>query len=127
MASLVCCVDEELVHTQLALARPLEIANRSVTYTEWTPGRSHPRRFSKYNITPALLTQMREDRRREKRIDAVPVKSLPREGYLSLLAAVNESCSADDGSALPCALFARKFAPDTVQRLLKFAPKVLGF
>ena len=125
MSSNVCCVDEELMHTQLALARPHEIANRSVMYTEWMPSRSHPRRFSKHSINPAMLTQMREDRRREKRVDSVPVRLLPREGYLSLLSAVNETCAADDGSPLPCALFARKFAPNTVGRLLKFAPLVL--
>lgn len=94
-----CYVDEHYFPTMLSIPYSNLLANRTLTWTDWSRGGAHPATFGKDDITERFL------------------EKLPRA----------QSCFYNDQPSQVCYLFARKFAPSALQPLLKLAPKVLGF
>ena len=94
-----CYVDEHYFPTMLTIESPHLLANRTVTYVDWSRGGAHPATFGKADITEAFL-----------------------EGLLK-----GRMCQYNDGNSTNCFLFARKFAPSALEPLLRFAPTLLGF
>ncbi|KAG0501552.1 hypothetical protein HPP92_001624 [Vanilla planifolia] len=95
-----CIVDEHYFPTMLNIETPHLIANRSITYTDWSRGGAHPATFGRDDISEEFL--------RKKLLDG------SRCLYNGQLSAV-------------CVVFARKFAPSALGPLLQLAPIVLGF
>ncbi|XP_010545645.1 PREDICTED: uncharacterized protein LOC104817942 [Tarenaya hassleriana] len=94
-----CYVDEHYFPTMLTAKYPHLLANRTLTWTDWTRGGAHPATFGKSDITEAFI------------------KKLP--GFLA--------CHYNDQPSEICYLFARKFAPSALEPLLEIAPAVMGF
>ncbi|KAK8957736.1 hypothetical protein KSP39_PZI000262 [Platanthera zijinensis] len=93
-----CYVDEHYFPTMLHIETPNLISNRSLTSVDWSRGGAHPATFGKNDISEEFLRRIHND------LDCV-----------------------DDGErSLECVLFARKFAPSTLQPLMNFAPALLG-
>ncbi|XP_006842358.2 uncharacterized protein LOC18432185 [Amborella trichopoda] len=96
-----CYVDEHYLSTLVALKFGGRSANRSLTWVDWSRGGPHPMRFGRREVTIEVLNKMRSG-----------------EG---------KRCGYNGGSTDICFLFARKFLPNALDRLLRFAPKVLGY
>ena len=94
-----CYSDEHYLPTMVAARWPGRNANRTLTWVDWSSGGPHPTRFWRPAVTLDLLRQMRN----------------------------NSTCSYNGKNTTVCYLFARKFLPSAINRLLLFAPKVLGF
>lgn len=94
-----CYVDEHYFPTMLTVQAPHLLANRSLTWVDWSRGGAHPARFGKSDITEEFLKRILE----------------------------NQSCFYNDQPSNVCQLLARKFAPSALEPLLKLAPKLLGF
>uniref|UniRef100_A0A1D1Z146 Uncharacterized protein n=1 Tax=Anthurium amnicola TaxID=1678845 RepID=A0A1D1Z146_9ARAE len=94
-----CYVDEHYFPTMLTIEVPHLLANRSITWVDWSRGGAHPATFGLGDITEAFLKRILE----------------------------GERCLNNGQPSTVCFLFARKFAPNTLQPLLHLAPKVLGF
>ncbi|KAG1348153.1 glycosyltransferase BC10 [Cocos nucifera] len=94
-----CYVDEHYFPTMLAIESAHLIANRTVTWVDWSRGGAHPATFGKGDITEAFLKKILE----------------------------GKSCFYNDQPSSVCFLFARKFAPNTLGPLLQLAPSLLGF
>ncbi|XP_040384091.1 glycosyltransferase BC10-like [Oryza brachyantha] len=97
-----CLIDEHYLATLVTLLGwgPRN-ANRTLTYADWTrPVNRHPHTYTAEEVTEKVIGDIRADRR----------------------------CSYNGArSGGICNLFARKFAPETLQPLLRLAPKVMGF
>ncbi|GMI89528.1 hypothetical protein like AT4G31350 [Hibiscus trionum] len=100
-----CYADEHYLPTLFNLIDPGGIANRSVTYVDWSEGKWHPRAFRAQDITFEFLknlTFIEEDIHftsdRKKRI-------------------ISGSCFWNSMKR-PCYLFARKFYPETLHKLM---------
>ncbi|MQL77053.1 hypothetical protein Taro_009436 [Colocasia esculenta] len=95
-----CYPDEHYLPTMLSMEVPHLLANRSITWVDWTrrPA-SHPGTFGMAEVNETFL-------RRIKKM---------------------KTCHYSNQSSSPCFLFARKFTPSSLQALLQLAPKVLGF
>lgn len=94
-----CYVDEHYLSTFVSTRFGWRNANRSLTWVDWSKGGPHPVRFWRAAVTIDLLERMRN----------------------------GSSCTYNGGSTRVCFLFARKFLPNSLVRLLRFAPKVMGF
>ncbi|KAM7493391.1 hypothetical protein LguiB_028000 [Lonicera macranthoides] len=94
-----CYVDEHYFPTMLTIRAPELLANRSVTWVDWSRGGPHPATFGRADITEEFL----------KRI----IKG--------------HKCVYNGEPSSICFLFARKFAPSALEPLLLLAPKFLGF
>ncbi|CAF2056726.1 hypothetical protein HID58_070485 [Brassica napus] len=94
-----CYVDEHYFPTMLSMKHRIFLANRTLTYTDWSRGGAHPATFGKADVTEAFL------------------KNLPGA----------KACLYNDQRSPVCYLFARKFAPSALEPLLELAPKILGF
>ncbi|XP_058068454.1 glycosyltransferase BC10-like [Magnolia sinica] len=94
-----CYVDEHYFPTMLTIEEPRLIANRSVTWVDWSRGGAHPATFGKPDITEAFLNRLLE----------------------------GHSCLYNNQPSSVCFLFARKFAPSALEPLLEFAPKFFGY
>ncbi|XP_010941940.1 glycosyltransferase BC10 [Elaeis guineensis] len=94
-----CYVDEHYFPTMLTIESPHLIANRTLTWVDWSRGGAHPATFGKGDITEAFLKKIFE----------------------------GKSCLYNDQPSSVCFLFARKFAPSAMAPLLQFAPSLLGF
>ncbi|CAD6269487.1 unnamed protein product [Miscanthus lutarioriparius] len=92
--------------TALSIEAPARIANRSVTWVDWSRGGAHPATFGEKDVDEAFL----------KWLTAAPGK---RHG--------NCTYKYNGQPAEVCFLFARKFAPSTLRPLLRLAPKLLGY
>ncbi|XP_010479681.1 PREDICTED: uncharacterized protein LOC104758496 isoform X2 [Camelina sativa] len=92
-----CYVDEHYFPTMLSMKHRLSLANRTMTWTDWSRGGAHPATFGKADITESFL------------------KKLPGA----------KSCLYNDQQSQICYLFARKFAPSALEPLLQLAPKIL--
>ena len=102
-----CLMDEHYLPTLLgALAWPRG-ANRTLTFADWDRRRRtgfHPHAHRAGKVTAGLIGEIRSGER------------------------AGANCSAyGDAASGVCYLFARKFMPDTLETLLRLAPKVLGF
>ncbi|WVZ60439.1 hypothetical protein U9M48_010459 [Paspalum notatum var. saurae] len=94
-----CYVDEHYFPTMLTIEAPHSLANRSVTWVDWSRGGAHPATFGRGDITEEFLRRVREGR----------------------------TCLYNNQNSTMCFLFARKFAPSTLEPLLKLAPTVLAY
>ncbi|XP_060208430.1 glycosyltransferase BC10-like [Lycium barbarum] len=94
-----CYVDEHYFPTMLTIQASNLLANRSITWVDWSRGGAHPATFGKSDITEVFMKRMLEGR----------------------------NCTYNDRNTSMCFLFARKFAPSTLEPLFLLAPKYLGF
>ncbi|KAK4755921.1 hypothetical protein SAY87_009678 [Trapa incisa] len=94
-----CYVDEHYFSTILTIRSGALLANRSLTWVDWSRGGAHPATFGGADITEDFL------RRANK----------------------GHNCSYNGRTTPTCFLFARKFAPSTVKPLLALSPRVLGY
>ncbi|KAJ0914933.1 putative glycosyl transferase, family 14 [Helianthus annuus] len=94
-----CYVDEHYFPTLLAIRAQNLLANRSLTWVDWSRGGAHPATFGANDVTEAFMNKLHEGR----------------------------ECLYNDEPSFVCYLFARKFAPSTLQQLLLFAPEFLGY
>jgi hypothetical protein len=101
-----CFTEEHYLPTLLSVLGWTRNANRTLTYADWRRGGSHPRKHGAGDATEALI--------REIRAGGAGGGGKNCTGY-------------SDGASGVCYLFARKFAPDTLEPLLRLAPKVMGF
>ncbi|KAL6638486.1 hypothetical protein ACP70R_023981 [Stipagrostis hirtigluma subsp. patula] len=100
-----CYVDEHYLPTALSVEAPARIANRSVTWVDWSRGGAHPATFGAGDVDEAFLRRLTTA---EQRLGKRP-------------------CMYNGQPAEVCFLFARKFAPSALQPLLALAPKLLGY
>ncbi|KAG6484707.1 glycosyltransferase BC10-like [Zingiber officinale] len=94
-----CYVDEHYFPTMLTIESAHRLANRSVTWVDWSRGGAHPATFGRSDISEAFLKRIHD----------------------------GQNCSYNDNHSSLCFLFARKFAPSSVEPLLELAPALLGF
>ncbi|ONK74584.1 uncharacterized protein A4U43_C03F7990 [Asparagus officinalis] len=94
-----CYVDEHYFPTMLSIETPNLIANRTVTYVDWSRGGAHPATFGKGDITEAFLKRIIE----------------------------GQKCLYNGQPSSLCFLFARKFAPSALEPLLNITNTLLGF
>ncbi|XVE97640.1 hypothetical protein REPUB_Repub03eG0036200 [Reevesia pubescens] len=94
-----CYVDEHYFPTMLTIQASNLVANRSITWVDWSRGGAHPATFGIADITENFFKRIFE----------------------------GHQCRYNDQPSSICYLFARKFAPSAVEPLLRIAPKVLGF
>lgn len=95
-----CYADEHYLPTMLTMRFGPLNANRSLTWVDWSHPGAHPTRFIRPAVTEGLLRWMRGGA---------------------------ADCAYNGGTTKICFLFARKFHPNSLTRLLRFAPKVMGF
>lgn len=94
-----CYVDEHYFPTMLTIESPHLLANRSITWVDWSRGGAHPATFGGADITETFIKSIIE----------------------------GHTCPYNNQSTSVCHLFARKFAPSALEPLLQVAPKMLGF
>ncbi|MQL69908.1 hypothetical protein Taro_002186 [Colocasia esculenta] len=90
-----CYVDEHYFPTMLTIEVPHLLANRSLTWVDWSRGGAHPATFGMADITEAFVKKIVE----------------------------GQSCLYNNQPSSICDLFARKFAPSSLKPLLHIAPK----
>ncbi|KAL9686295.1 hypothetical protein QQ045_023751 [Rhodiola kirilowii] len=91
--------EEHYFPTMLTIQSPSHLANRSLTYVDWSRGGPHPATFGKRDISASFLRKI----------------------------ALSKTCTYNGESISFCFLFARKFAPSALETLLELASEVLGF
>jgi len=94
-----CYVDEHYFPTMLSIETPQLITNGSVTFVDWSRGGAHPATFGKGDITEAFLKKILE----------------------------GQKCLYNGQPSSLCFLFARKFAPSSLEPLLNYTDTLLGF
>lgn len=94
-----CYVDEHYFPTMLTIRAPSLLANRSITWVDWSRGGAHPATFGRADITEAFMKKIHE----------------------------GHECVYNDQPSTVCFLFARKFASSTLEPLFLLAPKFLGY
>lgn len=94
-----CYVDEHYFPTYVTIKFPKRNSNRSLTWVDWSRGGPHPTRFQRSNVTLQLLKKLRN----------------------------SGSCDYNGRKTRVCFLFARKFMPNALDRLLRFAPLIMNF
>ncbi|XP_052206147.1 glycosyltransferase BC10-like [Diospyros lotus] len=95
-----CYPDEHYIPTFLHKFFGSSIANRTVTFVNWSLGGPHPATFTRANITESFMQSIRNN------------------GTLCWYNLVKQSS---------CYLFARKFAPSTLEPLLNLSSRVMKF
>ncbi|KAF8116969.1 hypothetical protein N665_0013s0028 [Sinapis alba] len=102
-----CYADEHYIPTLLNIKPSLgrRNSNRTLTWVDWTYGGPHPTRFIRYEVTVELLVKLRNGGGGEE----------------------NRQCYHNGEKTNICYLFARKFLPTALGRLLRLAPSVLYF
>lgn len=94
-----CYVDEHYFPTMLTIEAPDLLANRSLTWVDWSRGGAHPATFGKADITEKFLQRI--------------IRS--------------HTCTYNNRNSSVCYLFARKFAPSALDPLLNLTSWVFGF
>ncbi|KAL9254348.1 Glycosyltransferase BC10-like protein [Drosera capensis] len=94
-----CYVDEHYFPTMLTIQTPHLLANRTLTWTDWSKGGPHPATFERKDITEKLFKKIFDS-------------------YV---------CSYNHQPVTLCHLFARKFAPSALEPLLAIADTVFGY
>ncbi|KAK9066104.1 hypothetical protein SSX86_015506 [Deinandra increscens subsp. villosa] len=94
-----CYVDEHYFPTMLTIQSPNLLANRSLTYVDWSRGGAHPATFGKNDISKNFFKKLRED----------------------------QTCIYNNQPTTVCFLFARKFAPSALEPLLLNSLEFFGF
>ncbi|KAL8105909.1 glycosyltransferase BC10-like [Apium graveolens] len=96
-----CYADEHYLPTFVNIKFPERNSERTVTWVNWTRGGPHPVRYIRTDVTEQFLNKLRNEECR-----------------------YNENTS---NTTNACFLFARKFLPNALDRLLRFAPKIMHF
>lgn len=94
-----CYVDEHYFQTMLHIQVPHLLANRTLTWTDWSRGGAHPATFGKADIKEEFFKKIFN----------------------------GEPCIYNNQPTTVCYLFARKFAPSALEPLLEVASKVFGY
>lgn len=94
-----CYVDEHYFPTMLTIQSPSLLANRTLTYVDWSRGGAHPATFGKNDISKNFFKKIRED----------------------------QACIYNNQPTSVCFLFARKFAPSALEPLLQNSLDFFGF
>ncbi|KAA8525185.1 hypothetical protein F0562_006951 [Nyssa sinensis] len=94
-----CYVDEHYFPTMLTIQAADLLANRSITWVDWSRGGAHPATFGKTDITEEFLKRVLE----------------------------GHNCVYNNQPSSVCFLFARKFSPSALEPLSLLAPTFLGF
>ncbi|CAL5206157.1 unnamed protein product [Lathyrus oleraceus] len=95
-----CYVDEHYFPTMLTIQAGGALANRSITWVDWSRGGAHPATFGKSDITKEFFDRVLGD----------------------------QKCIYNNRNSSVCVLFARKFAPSALEPLLEMVnSKVLDF
>lgn len=93
-----CYMDEHYLPTLVNKVCPNSTSNRTITWTDWSGGGSHPTMSMRNDVTVGFLDRIR----------------------------AGSNCTYNGEMSSICFLFARKFHPSTLQPLLRIAPKLLG-
>lgn len=94
-----CYADEHYLPTFVSIKFYKGNSNRSLTWVDWSKGGPHPNQFLNGEVTPELLERLR-----------------------------NKTCKYNGGKETNvCFLFARKFSPSSLPKLLAIAPRVMHF
>lgn len=94
-----CYADEHYLPTFVSAKFGETNSNRTLTFVDWSKGGPHPAKFTRNDVTLELLERLRSGKK----------------------------CKYNGESTNVCFLFARKFTPHSLDRLLRFAPKVMQF
>ncbi|KAL5728919.1 hypothetical protein ACHQM5_001942 [Ranunculus cassubicifolius] len=94
-----CYVDEHYFPTMLTIQSPHILANRTITWVDWSRGGAHPATFAKNDINEAFLKKIME----------------------------GKTCLYNNQPNPVCFLFARKFAPSALGPLWNHASKIFGY
>ncbi|XP_028800178.1 glycosyltransferase BC10 [Neltuma alba] len=94
-----CCGDEHYLPTFVSIKFWKTNSNRTLTWVDWSKGGIHPSRFVRMHISYDFLERLRH----------------------------GSTCEYNGKATNICYLFARKFMPDSLNRLLRFAPKIMRF
>ncbi|XP_011014143.1 PREDICTED: uncharacterized protein LOC105118003 [Populus euphratica] len=94
-----CYVDEHYFPTMLTIRTAPLLANRTLTWVDWSRGGAHPATFVRADIKEEFFKKVHEDK----------------------------PCIYNNQSTSICNLFARKFAPSALEPLLHISRNVLGF
>ncbi|XP_027331346.1 glycosyltransferase BC10 isoform X2 [Abrus precatorius] len=95
-----CYVDEHYFPTMLTIQAGNVLANRSITWVDWSRGGAHPATFGRTDVTEEFFNRLRG----------------------------GHKCVYNNRNSSVCFLFARKFAPSTLEPLLHMVDsKVLDF
>ncbi|KAK7311838.1 hypothetical protein RJT34_10226 [Clitoria ternatea] len=109
-----CYSDEHYLPTFFNMLDPGGISNWSVTYVDWSEGKWHPRSFSAKDVNYHLLKTLTS-------IEECPhITSDAKRSVLITPCMWN-------GSKRPCYLFARKFYPETLDRLMRLFSNITSF
>lgn len=91
-----CYADEHYLPTFVSIKFWEKNSNRSLTWVDWSKGGPHPAKFVRPEVTSEFLENLR-----------------------------NQKCEYNGETSNVCFLFARKFLPTSLTRLVRFAPKVM--
>ncbi|CAH9132078.1 unnamed protein product [Cuscuta epithymum] len=94
-----CYSDEHYLPTLMNIKFGRRNANRTLTWVDWSKGGPHPSRFNRNDVTEEFLNKLRS----------------------------GSKCLYNGEETTICHLFARKFTPHALSRLLIMAPKVMHF
>lgn len=94
-----CYADEHYLPTWMNMNAGRRNSNRSITWVNWSKGGCHPAKYDRIHITGEFLKKLRNWK----------------------------TCQYNGKKTNICILFARKFMPKTLNRLLKLAPLIMGF
>ncbi|GLU04711.1 hypothetical protein SLE2022_218470 [Rubroshorea leprosula] len=94
-----CYADEHYLPTFITAKFPRKNSNRTLTWVDWSKGGPHPNRFIRQEVTIEFLEKLRS----------------------------GTTCEYNGRTTNVCYLFARKFLPTSLGRLLKFAPHAMKF
>ncbi|GAB2287351.1 hypothetical protein Dimus_021730 [Dionaea muscipula] len=93
-----CYGDEHYLPTFISIKFWERNSNRTLTWADWSRGGPHPSTFQYRQVTPVFLETLRS---------------------------CNNTCENQGKKTNLCYLFARKFHPNSLKRLLAYAPNVL--
>lgn len=96
-----CYSDEHYLPTFVGMKFASTNSNRTLTWVDWSKGGPHPNRFVRPEVTEEFLESLRNGN--------------------------GTTCQYNGQTTTVCHLFARKFLPTSLYRLLKFAPKIMKF
>lgn len=94
-----CYVDEHYFPTMLTIEKPADLANRSLTWVDWSRGGAHPATFGEQDINEEFFARI--------------IKG--------------DNCTYNGRYTSMCNIFARKFSPSALEPLINLAPKILSF
>lgn len=117
-----CVLDEEYVQTLLHILDPKRIANRSVTYADWSNPK-HGDSPLKHNVSHINLELFRKIQNRTENRDGQYMDSSDDLNHTM------QTCIYNGRPSSPCFLFARKFSgePADVEALVKLPKSILGY